>query len=83
MTHTSLRPRVASISVAALMLAALAMAQEKKLKAVWVKTPDGLTISAQFLRIEEPKPPHPCLHESCITHETRTGQRHRLFFEAP
>jgi hypothetical protein len=34
MTHTSLRPRVASISVAALMLAALAMAQEKKFKAV-------------------------------------------------
>ena len=50
MTHTSLRPRVASISVGALMLAALsapAMAQEKKFKAVWVKTPDGLTISAQ------------------------------------
>ena len=50
MTHTSLWPRVASISVGALMLAALsapAMAQEKKFKAVWVKTPDGLTISAQ------------------------------------
>src|SRR5262245_30823879 len=42
--------RLAGISVAALLLAAItapASAQEKKFKAVSVKTPDGLTIAAQ------------------------------------
>jgi hypothetical protein len=50
MLHASLSSRFASISAALLMLAALStpgMAQEKTLKAVSVKTPDGLTISAQ------------------------------------
>ena len=42
--------RFAGISLAALLIAAIAApatAQEKKFKAVWVKTPDGLTIAAQ------------------------------------
>src|SRR5215470_9290491 len=55
MTHASLWRRLAGISVAALLLAAIYapviaqnnMAQDKKFKAVSVKTPDGLTISAQ------------------------------------
>jgi non-heme chloroperoxidase len=55
MTHASLWRRRAGISVAALLLAAISvpaiaqgnMAQDKKFKAVAVKTPDGLTISAQ------------------------------------
>src|SRR5882672_5381846 len=50
MTHASQYRRLAGISVAALLLAAIsapAAAQEKKFKAVSVKTPDGLTISAQ------------------------------------
>ncbi len=54
MTHASLW-RLAGIPVAALLLATISapviaqnnMAQEKKFKAVSVKTPDGLTISAQ------------------------------------
>ena len=48
MTHAS--HRLAGITVAAVVVAALAApaaAQEKKFKAVSVKTPDGLTISAQ------------------------------------
>ena len=47
---TPASPRLAVISAAALLAAALsapAMAQDKKFKAVSVKTPDGLTISAQ------------------------------------
>ena len=50
MTPASLRHHAANISVTALLLAALsasAMAQERNFKAVSVKTPDGLTISAQ------------------------------------
>src|SRR5215470_7491281 len=55
MTHASHWRRLAGISVAALLLAASAApgiaqnaaAQDKKFKAVSVKTPDGLTISAQ------------------------------------
>jgi len=50
MTHALLWRRLAGISVAAFVVAALAapaVAQEKKYKAVSVKTPDGLTISAQ------------------------------------
>jgi non-heme chloroperoxidase len=46
----SLGCRFAGISLAALLIAAIAApaaAQEKKFKAVWVKTPDGLTIAAQ------------------------------------
>jgi non-heme chloroperoxidase len=47
MTHASLWRRLAGISVATLLLAVPAKAQEMKFKAVSVKTPDGLTISAQ------------------------------------
>ena len=50
MTPATLRHHVANISVTALLLAALsasATAQERNFKAVSVKTPDGLTISAQ------------------------------------
>src|SRR6478609_26593 len=50
MTPATLRHHVANISVAALLLAALsasATAQETNFKAASVKTPDGLTISAQ------------------------------------
>jgi hypothetical protein len=50
MTHASPCYRLANISAVALMLTMLsapAIAQEKKFKAVSVKTPDGLTISAQ------------------------------------
>jgi non-heme chloroperoxidase len=50
MTHASLGRGLAGISVAALLLAAISapvIAQDKKFKAVSVKTPDGLTISAQ------------------------------------
>jgi len=50
MTHIVSRHRLAGISVAALLVAAIttsAVAQDKKFKAVSVKTPDGLTISAQ------------------------------------
>src|SRR3954465_14715032 len=50
MTLATLRRHVANISVTTLLLAALsasAMAQERNFKAVSVKTPDGLTISAQ------------------------------------
>jgi pimeloyl-ACP methyl ester carboxylesterase len=50
MTHASLCRQLGSLSVAALLAVALAtsaMAQEKTVKAVSVKTPDGLTISAQ------------------------------------
>jgi non-heme chloroperoxidase len=50
MTHRSFVPRLAGTSVAALIFTASAvptMAQDKKFKQVWVKTPDGLTISAQ------------------------------------
>ena len=50
MTPATLRHHVANISVAALLLAALsasATAQERNFKAASVKTPDGLTISAQ------------------------------------
>ena len=50
MTPATFRHHVANISVTALLLAALsasAMAQERNFKAVSVKTPDGLTISAQ------------------------------------
>jgi pimeloyl-ACP methyl ester carboxylesterase len=50
MTHASQYRRLAGVSVAALLLAAVATtadAQEKKFKAVSVKTPDGLTIAAQ------------------------------------
>ena len=50
MTPATVRHHVANISVTALLLAALsasAMAQERNFKAVSVKTPDGLTISAQ------------------------------------
>src|ERR1700687_3364290 len=49
MTHASLSRRLAATSVAVLLLAAIsaaANAQDKKFKAVSVKTPDGLTISA-------------------------------------
>ena len=47
MTHRSFVRRLAGASVATLILAASAaptMAQEKKFKQLWVKTPDGLTI---------------------------------------
>jgi non-heme chloroperoxidase len=50
MTPATFRHHVANIFVTALLLAALsasAMAQERNFKAVSVKTPDGLTISAQ------------------------------------
>ena len=50
MTPATLRHHVANISVTALLLAALsasATAQERNFKAASVKTPDGLTISAQ------------------------------------
>src|SRR5262247_4863653 len=49
MTHASLGCRLAGMSLAALLVAisAPASAQDKKFKAVSVKTPDGLTISAQ------------------------------------
>jgi pimeloyl-ACP methyl ester carboxylesterase len=50
MTRASLCRQLGSLSVATLLVAALAtsaVAQEKKFKAVSVKTPDGLTISAQ------------------------------------
>ena len=50
MTHRSFVRRLAGTSIAALILTASAMpsvAQDKKFKQVWVKTPDGLTISAQ------------------------------------
>ena len=50
MTHRSFVCRLAGTSVAALIFAASAvptMAQDKKFKQVWVKTSDGLTISAQ------------------------------------
>jgi hypothetical protein len=50
MMHASPCYRLANISAVALMLTMLsapAIAQEKKFKAVSVKTPDGLTISAQ------------------------------------
>ena len=50
MTHRSFVRRLAGRSIATLILAASAvptMAQENKFKQVWVKTPDGLTISAQ------------------------------------
>ena len=50
MTHRSFVRRLAGTSVATLILATSAaptMAQEKKFKQLWVKTPDGLTISAQ------------------------------------
>jgi pimeloyl-ACP methyl ester carboxylesterase len=55
MMHASHSRHFAGISVAALLLAAVSapamaqekMAQDQKFKAVWVKTPDGLTISAQ------------------------------------
>ena len=55
MTHASLWRRLAGISVTALLLAAISApaiaqsstAQEKTFRAVAVKTPDGLTISAQ------------------------------------
>jgi pimeloyl-ACP methyl ester carboxylesterase len=50
MVHRSFVRRLASASVATLILAASAAStttQEKKFKQVWVKTPDGLTISAQ------------------------------------
>jgi pimeloyl-ACP methyl ester carboxylesterase len=50
MTHRSLARRLAGTTVATLLLAAISaptMAQDKAFKAVWVKTPDGLTISAQ------------------------------------
>ena len=50
MTHRSFVRRLAGRSIATLDLAASAvptMAQENKFKPVWVKTPDGLTISAQ------------------------------------
>jgi len=50
MTYASSRRRLAGISIATFLVAAFstsAVAQEKKFKAVSVKTPDGLTISAQ------------------------------------
>ena len=50
MTHRSFVRRLAGRSIATLILAASAvptMAQENIFKQVWVKTPDGLTISAQ------------------------------------
>jgi hypothetical protein len=50
MTHRSFVRRLAGTSFATLILAASAvpsMAQDKNFKQVWVKTPDGLTISAQ------------------------------------
>ena len=50
MSHAQPWRQLATISAAAVMLAALsasALAQDKKFKAVSVKTPDGLTISAQ------------------------------------
>jgi non-heme chloroperoxidase len=50
MTHRSFVRCLAGTSIVALILTASAvatMAQDKKFKQVWVKTPDGLTISAQ------------------------------------
>jgi len=50
MTHAQHWRSIAGISAAVFILAAIstsALAQEKKFKAVSVKTPDGLTISAQ------------------------------------
>jgi non-heme chloroperoxidase len=50
MTYRSFVRCVAGTSIVALILTASAvatMAQDKKFKQVWVKTPDGLTISAQ------------------------------------
>jgi non-heme chloroperoxidase len=49
MTYASLRHYLTGVSVAAFLtsVAAPGLAQEQKSKAVWVKTPDGLTISAQ------------------------------------
>src|SRR5262249_774686 len=50
MTHRSFVRPLAGTAIATLILAASAvptMAQENKFKQVWVKTPDGLTISAQ------------------------------------
>ena len=50
MTHRSFVRRLAGTAIATLILAASAvstMAQENKFKQVWVKTPDGLTISGQ------------------------------------
>jgi non-heme chloroperoxidase len=55
MTHRSLARRLAGTTVATLLLAAISapaiaqnnMAQDKAFKQVWVKAPDGLTISAQ------------------------------------
>jgi non-heme chloroperoxidase len=50
MTDRSFVRRLAGTAIATLILAASAvstMAQENKFKQVWVKTPDGLTISAQ------------------------------------
>jgi len=43
------RHHLAGISIAAFLttLATPGLAQEQKFKAVWVKTPDGLTIAAQ------------------------------------
>src|SRR6476469_7056841 len=59
MTPATLRHHVANISVTALLLAALsasATAQERNFKAASVKTPDGLTISAQDWAIQtDPK----------------------------
>ena len=52
MTHRSFVRRLAGTSIAAFILTASAvptMAQDKKFKQVWVKTPDGLTISAQVI----------------------------------
>src|SRR5579871_2345160 len=50
MTHPQLWRPIAAISAAAFILTAIStssLAQEKKFKALSVKTPDGLTISAQ------------------------------------
>jgi non-heme chloroperoxidase len=50
MTHTMPWRSLAAISIAAFLVAAVSapgLAQEPKFKAVSVKTPDGLTISAQ------------------------------------
>src|SRR5215468_2311794 len=50
MTHRSFVRRLAGTAIATLLLVASAvptMAQENKFKQVWVKTSDGLTISAQ------------------------------------
>ena len=50
MTHRSFVRRLAGTSIAAFILTASAVpsvGQDKKFKQVWVKTPDGLTMSAQ------------------------------------